>query len=89
MSVKVKNNSVAALNVQRKAGDYGSSFASPPSMTATEPFELAIVQNTKSGNEATRLYVYENGAWGEKFKRTYRKEPSLVTPPILAKGSYK
>jgi hypothetical protein len=33
--------------------------------------------------------VYENGAWGEKFKRTYRKEPSLVTPPILAKGSYK
>lgn len=33
--------------------------------------------------------VYENGAWGEKFKRTYRKEPSIITPPILASGSYK
>lgn len=26
--------------------------------------------------------VYENGAWGEKFKRTYRKEPALVVPPL-------
>ena len=33
--------------------------------------------------------VYENGAWGEKFKRTYRKEPSLITPPLLAKGVVK
>jgi hypothetical protein len=33
--------------------------------------------------------VYENGAWGEKFKRTYRKEPLIVTPPVLAKGVVK
>lgn len=33
--------------------------------------------------------VYENGAWGEKFRKTYRKEPSLVTPPVLAKGVVK
>ncbi|MEM9015923.1 MAG: hypothetical protein AAGC68_02835 [Verrucomicrobiota bacterium] len=26
--------------------------------------------------------VYCNGAWGEKFKRTYRKEPTLITPPL-------
>lgn len=30
--------------------------------------------------------VYANGAWGGKFRKTYRKEPSLVTPPLLAKG---
>lgn len=29
--------------------------------------------------------VYANGAWGKKFQRTYRKEPSLVTPAIVAK----
>lgn len=28
--------------------------------------------------------VYENGAWGKKFKRTFRKEAVLVTPPIIA-----
>ena len=33
--------------------------------------------------------VYENGAWGEKFRKTYRKEPSLVTPALLAKGVVK
>ncbi len=33
--------------------------------------------------------VYENGAWGDKFRRTYRKEPSLITPPLMAKGTYK
>jgi hypothetical protein len=33
--------------------------------------------------------VYENGAWGEKFQRTYRKQANIVTPPLLAKGSYK
>lgn len=63
MSVKTGSKTVAALNVQRHAGDYGTSFASPPTLTATEPFELAIVENTKASNAATRLYVYENGAW--------------------------
>jgi hypothetical protein len=63
MSVKTKGNSVAALNVQRLSGDYGTSFASPPTLTATEAFEMAIVENTKSGQEATRLYVYENAKW--------------------------
>lgn len=33
--------------------------------------------------------VYENGAWGKKFQKTYRKEPSLVTPALLAKGVVK
>lgn len=33
--------------------------------------------------------VFENGAWGEKFRKTYRKEPSLVTPALLAKGVVK
>ena len=33
--------------------------------------------------------VYENGAWGERFRRTYRKEPTLITPTDLAKGSHK
>lgn len=33
--------------------------------------------------------VYSNGAWGKKFKRTYRKSPTLVTPPVLAKGVVK
>lgn len=33
--------------------------------------------------------VYENGAWGEKFRRTYRKEPTLITPPVLAEVSHK
>jgi hypothetical protein len=33
--------------------------------------------------------VFENGAWGKKFQKTYRKEPSLVTPALLAKGVVK
>lgn len=63
MSVKASGSTVAALNVQRLSGDYGTSFASPPTLVATEPFEFAIVRNTKASNEATRLYVYENGVW--------------------------
>lgn len=63
MSVKTASNTVAVLNIQRHAGDYGSSFASPPTLTATEDVEFAIVENTKSGQEATRFYIYENGAW--------------------------
>ncbi|MCG8600677.1 MAG: hypothetical protein MI807_11085 [Verrucomicrobiales bacterium] len=26
--------------------------------------------------------VYCNGAWGDKFKRTYRKEATIITPPL-------
>jgi hypothetical protein len=33
--------------------------------------------------------VYENGAWGKKFQKTYRKEPNIVTPALLAKGVVK
>lgn len=33
--------------------------------------------------------VYENGAWGKKFRKTYRKEPTIVTPALLAKGVVK
>lgn len=33
--------------------------------------------------------VYENGAWGKKFKHTYRKEPTLVEPPKLGKAAMK
>jgi len=33
--------------------------------------------------------VYENGAWGKKFKRTYRREPTLVEPPKLGKAAMK
>lgn len=30
--------------------------------------------------------VFANGAWGEKFRKTYRKEPNIIiTPPVLAK----
>jgi hypothetical protein len=29
--------------------------------------------------------VYCNGAWGKKFKRTYRKEATLVTPALVSK----
>ena len=32
--------------------------------------------------------VYENGAWGKKFQKTYRKNPKL-SGPMLAKGSVK
>lgn len=30
--------------------------------------------------------VFENGAWGKKFRKTYRKEPTIVTPALLDKG---
>lgn len=29
--------------------------------------------------------VYENGAWGKKFVRTYRIEPNYVVPPVIGK----
>ena len=34
--------------------------------------------------------VYENGAWGAKFRKTYRKDPfHMSTPALLAKGVVK
>ena len=33
----------------------------------------------------TYRQVYANGAWGKKFKRTFRKEPTIVTPPVIYK----
>ena len=54
-----------------------------------------VINYTKSKKEADETYeavtityreVYENGAWGKKFQKTYRKEPNLVTPALLAKG---
>lgn len=35
--------------------------------------------------EITYRPVYENGAWGKPFTRTYRKEPTLITPPVIYK----
>lgn len=29
--------------------------------------------------------VYSNGAWGKKFKKTFRKDPIVVTPPVIYK----
>jgi len=30
--------------------------------------------------------IYENGAWGEKFRRTYRKEAFAISvPPVISK----
>lgn len=57
-------------------------------ITVTERLECGTYE-TYEAVVITYRPAYENGAWGKKFKRTYRKEPSLITPPILAKGSYK
>ncbi len=58
--------------------------------------DVTITEQDDCGNwetyeavTVTYRKVYENGAWGEKFRRTYRKESTIVTPPVLAKGSYK
>jgi hypothetical protein len=58
--------------------------------------DITVTERLECGNYETYEAVvityrpaYENGAWGKKFTRTYRKEPSLVTPPILAEGGYK
>ena len=63
MSVKTKGNTVAVLNVQRLAGDYGTTFQTPPTMVATEAFEMALVKDTNASSNVTRLYIYDNGAW--------------------------
>jgi hypothetical protein len=39
----------------------------------SESYEAVVITYRK---------VYCNGAWGEKFKRTYRKEATIVTPPL-------
>jgi len=58
--------------------------------------DITITERDDCGNyetyEAVTITyrpVYSNGAWGKKFKRTYRKEPTLITPPVLAKGVVK
>lgn len=58
--------------------------------------DVTITERTECGSydtyEAvviTYRPVYSNGGWGKKFKRTYRKTPTLVTPPVLAKGVVK
>ena len=58
--------------------------------------DVTITEQDDHGNRRTYAAVtvtyrkvYENGAWGEIFRRTYRKEPTLITPPVLAKGSHK
>lgn len=58
--------------------------------------DIVITERDDCGNfetyEAvviTYRQVYENGAWGEKFKRTYRKDPTIITPPILVQGGVK
>lgn len=57
-------------------------------ITVTERLECGDYE-TYEAVVITYRPVYENGAWGEKFKRTFRKEPTLITPPILAQGSHK
>ena len=51
--------------------------------------DITITERDKCGNyetyEAVTITyreVYESGAWGDKFRRTYRKEPTLITPPL-------
>ena len=40
------------------------------------PYEAVLITYRK---------VYENGAWGEKFQRSYRKDPLIITPPVIYK----
>lgn len=51
--------------------------------------DITVTERTECGDyetyEAivvTYRQVFENGAWGDKFKRTFRKEPSLIVPPL-------
>lgn len=57
-------------------------------ITITEPDDCGNYE-TYEAVTITYREVFENGAWGRKFKKTYRKEPSLITPPVLAKGVVK
>lgn len=58
--------------------------------------DVTITERDECGNfdtyEAVTITyrpVYCNGAWGKPFKRTFRKTPTLITPPLLAKGVVK
>lgn len=56
-------------------------------ITVTERDECGKME-TFDAVVVTYRKVYCNGAWGDKFKRTYRKEPTIVTP-ALAKNVIK
>ena len=58
--------------------------------------DVTITERDDCGNYSTYEAVvityrpvYANGGWGKKFQRTYRKEPTLVTPAVLGKGVVK
>ncbi len=58
--------------------------------------DVTITERDDHGNDdtydavvITYRPVYANGGWGKKFKRTYRKEPTLVTPALLGKNVVK
>ncbi len=55
-------------------------------ITVTERLECGEYE-TYEAVVITYRPVYENGAWGKKFTRTFRKEPTLITPPVLAQSS--
>ncbi|NLT70353.1 MAG: hypothetical protein GXX91_06625 [Verrucomicrobiaceae bacterium] len=55
-------------------------------ITVTERLECGEYE-TYEAVVITYRPVYENGAWGKKFKRTFRKEPTLITPPVLVQSS--
>jgi hypothetical protein len=56
-------------------------------ITVTERDECGKFE-TYEAVSITYRKVYCNGAWGEKFKRTYRKEPALIEP-VLVKNAIK
>ncbi len=50
---------------------------------------IAAISRPTRPSPSPTAEVYENGAWGKKFRKTYRKEPTIVTPALLAKGVVK
>lgn len=50
-------------------------------ITVTERMECGNYE-TYEAVSITYRPVYCNGAWGKKFTKTYRKEPSLIVPPL-------
>jgi len=57
-------------------------------VTITERLECGQY-DTYEAVVVTYRPVYENGAWGKSFKRTYRKQPFQISVPPLAKGVVK
>lgn len=55
-------------------------------ITVTERLECGEYE-TYEAVVVTYRPVYENGAWGKKFQRTFRKEPTLITPPVLVQST--